>query len=87
MEKSYEARGENLGRRKKPKSSNYSGKFLSLPFEIVALRFRPGGTNGTSTHPSPLPMALFLKMVVIYAIVSRDVLLKHLRCRSFLDLR
>ena len=26
-------------------------------------------------------------MIVIYAIVSRDVLLKHLRCRSFLDLR
>ena len=25
-------------------------------------------------------------MIVIYAIVSRDVLLKHLRCRSFLDL-
>ena len=39
MEQSYEARGENLGRRKKPKSSNYSGKFLSLPCEIVALRF------------------------------------------------
>ena len=39
MEQSYEARGENLGRRKKPKISNYSGKFLSLPCEIVALRF------------------------------------------------
>ena len=25
-------------------------------------------------------------MIVIYAIVSRDALLKHLRCRSFLDL-
>ena len=25
-------------------------------------------------------------MIVIYAIVSRDVLVKHLRCRSFLDL-
>ena len=25
-------------------------------------------------------------MIVIYAIVSRDVLTKHLRCRSFLDL-
>ena len=39
MEQSYEARRENLRRRKKPKSSNYSGKFLSLPCEIVALRF------------------------------------------------
>ena len=38
MEKSYEARIENLRRRKKPKSSNYSGKFLSLPSEIAALR-------------------------------------------------
>ena len=39
MEQSYEALRENLRRRKKPKSSNYSGKFLSLPSEIVALRF------------------------------------------------
>ena len=31
-------------------------------------------------------MALFLKMIVIYAIVSRDVLMKQLRCRSSLDL-
>ena len=39
MEYSYEARRENLRRRKKSKSGNYSGKFLSLPSEIVALRF------------------------------------------------
>ena len=38
MEYSYEARRENL-RRNKSKSSNYSGKFLSLPSEIVALRY------------------------------------------------
>ena len=38
MEQSYEARRENLRRRKKPKSSNYSGKFLSLPSEIAAPR-------------------------------------------------
>ena len=37
MEYSYEARRENL--RNKSKSSNYSGKFLSLPSEIVALRY------------------------------------------------
>ena len=76
MEKSYEARGENLGRRKKPKSSNHSGKFLSLPCEIVALRFQPRGTNGTSTRPFPPSHGSFSKMIVIYAIVSRDVLLK-----------
>ena len=39
MEYSYEARRENLRRRKKSQSSNDSGKFLSLPSEIVALRF------------------------------------------------
>ena len=38
MEYSCEARRENL-RRNKSKSSNYSGKFLSLPSEIVALRY------------------------------------------------
>ena len=98
---SYVARGENLRRRKKPKSINFSGRFLSLPSEIVALRFlrirsemlpmkprsclhsQPGGINGTSTHPSPFPWIFFFYMIVIYAIVSRDVLLKHLRCRSF----
>ena len=39
MELSYVARGENLRRRKKPKSINFSEKFLSLPSEIVGLRF------------------------------------------------
>ena len=39
MEYSYEARRENLRRRKKSKSGNYSGKFLTFPSEIVALRF------------------------------------------------
>ena len=37
MELSYVARGENLRRRKKPKSITFLGKFLSLPSEIVAL--------------------------------------------------
>ena len=39
MEQSYEARRENLRRRKKSQFSNDSGKFSSLPSEIVALRF------------------------------------------------
>ena len=39
MEQSYETRRENLRKRKKSKSTNYSGKFLPLPSEIVALRF------------------------------------------------
>ena len=100
MEQSYEARGENLGRRKKPKFSNYSGKFLSLPCEIVALRFLR--ICSVATQPFRLPVrrdkrnldppfspshGSFLKMILVYAIVSRDVLLKHLRHRSFLDLQ
>ena len=53
MEQSYEARRENLGRRKKSKFSNYSGKFIPVPSEIVALRFlriRP-----LTTYPFTLP--------------------------------
>ena len=100
MEQSYEARRENLRRRKKSKSSDYSGKFLSLPSEIVALRFlrilpltrQPftlptQGEKRNLNPPFPPSRGSFLKMIIIYAIVSRDVLLKHLRCRSFLDLR
>ena len=96
MEQSYEAQAENLGRRKKPKSSNYSEKFLSLPCEIVALRFLricfvitqpltlPTRREKLNLDP-PFPSShgSFFKMIVIYAIVSRDVLLKHLRCRIF----
>ena len=100
MEQSYEARRENLRRRKKSQSSNDSGKFLSLPSEIVALRFlrilplttQPftlptRGEKRNLDPPFPPFHGSFLKMIVIYAIVSRDVLLKHLRCRSFLDLQ
>ena len=36
--------------------------------------------------PFPPFHGSFSKIIRIYAIVSRDVLLKHLRCRSFLDL-
>ena len=99
MEQSYEARRENLRRRKKSQSSNDSGKFLSLPSEIVALRFlrilplttQPftlptRGEKRNLDPPFPPFHGSFLKMIVIYAIVSRDVQLKHLRCRSFLDL-
>ena len=63
MEKSYEVRRENLRRRKKSQSSNDSGKFLSLPSEIVALRFlrilplttQPFTlpTRGEKTEPRP----------------------------------
>ena len=46
----------------------------------------------THLHSQPkgdkrnLPHGSFLKMIIIYAIVSRHVLLKHLRRRSFLNL-
>ena len=99
MEQSYEARRENLRRRKKSQSSNDSGKFLSLPSEIVALRFlrilplttQPftlptRGEKRNLDPPFPPFHGSFLKMIVIYAIVSRDVLMKQLRCRSSLDL-
>ena len=99
MEYSYEARREFLRRRKKSQSSNDSGKFLSLPSEIVALRFlrilplttQPftlptRGEKRNLNPPFPPFHGSFLTMMVIYAIVSRDVQLKHLRCRSFLDL-
>ena len=46
----------------------------------------PGETRNLNP-PFPPSHGSFLKMIVIYAIVSRDVLLKHLRCRSFLDLQ
>ena len=90
--------------RKKPKSSNFSGKFSSLPSDIVALRFlrirpvmlpmkqrsclhsQPGGIKRNLDPPFPPFHGSFSKMIKIYAILSRDFLLKHLRCRSFLDL-
>ena len=88
MEQSYQARRENLRRRKKSKSSNYSGKFLPLLSEIVALRFlriRPLTmlpftlpTRGDKrNHDPPIPPShgSFLKMIVIYAIVSSELLL------------
>ena len=58
---------------------------LPLNTRIYAHSHGGGGINGTSTQPSPLPMALS-QMIVIYAIVSSELLLKHLSCRSFLDL-
>ena len=88
MEQSYEARRENLRRRKKSKSSNYSGKFLPLLSEIVALRFLrihplttlpftlpSRGDKRNRDPPIPPSHGSFLKMIVIYAIVSSELLL------------
>ena len=88
MEQSYEARRENLRRRKKSKSSNHSGKFLPLLSEIVALRFlriRPlttlpftlptRGDKRNRDPPFPPSHGSFLKVIVMYAIVSSKLLL------------
>ena len=45
----------------------------------------PGETRNLNP-PFPPSHGSFLKMIVIYAIVSRDVLMKQLLCRSSLDL-
>ena len=45
----------------------------------------PGETRNLNP-PFPASHGSFLKVIVIYAIVSRDVLMKQLRCRSSLDL-
>ena len=80
------------------KSSNSSGKFLSLPSKIVTLRFlrtppvmlplntylctlpsREGGEKRNLEPPLPPSHSSFVND----CIVSSELLLKHLSCRSF----
>ena len=79
------------------KSSNSSGKFLSLPSKIVTLRFlrtppvphpwcypwihvsRGGGEKRNLDPPLPPSHGSFVND----CIVSSELLLKHLSCRSF----
>ena len=52
----------------------------------VAVHTPNQGETRNLNPPFPPSHGSFLKMIVIYAIVCRDVLMKQLRCRSSLDL-
>ena len=99
MEQSYEPQRENLRRRKKSKVQqllreilvltfwNRSSKILENPSSnhVAVYNPNPGETRNLNP-PFPPSHGSFLKTIVIYAIVSRDVPMKQLRCRSSLDL-
>ena len=65
---------------------NRSSKILENPSSnhVPVYTLSPG--RRTEPRPTLPPFPSFFKMIIIYAIVSRDVLLKHLPCRSFSDL-